>query len=140
MVTRLTFLISTILIASPAAAQWQPNGVPLNGGGVPQVVTDGSDGAIVAWEYWDPWTGQWDYGMGQRLSPGGSELWQPYGHVLCGSSDQNVPQLVSDGAGGAIFVWLDNRNGYLNIYAQRIDASGAEQWEPCGVAVRIGNS
>lgn len=137
--TRLTILLSIIVAASPATAQWEPDGNALSGGGVPQIVTDGSGGAIVAWEYWDPWGSQWDFAMGQRLSPGGNEVWQPGGHIVA-SSNQNLPQLVSDGAGGAIFVWLDNRNGFVNIYAQRIDASGAEQWAPGGVAIRVGGS
>ena len=39
--------------------------------------------------------------------------------------EQANPQLVGDGAGGAIIVWQDNRTAsHLNIMAQRIDASG----------------
>ncbi len=138
MLTRLTFLFSIVVIAFPARAQWQPNGTALNGGGVPQIVSDGSGGALVTWEYWDPWAGQWDFGMAQRLDPGGNTMWLPGGgKLLCGSSDQHMPQVVSDGAGGAIFVFLDNRSGYRDIYAQRINPAGSEQWAPCGVPVRV---
>lgn len=136
----LSILFLLLIIAAPVRAQWQPNGNPLNGGGIPEIVTDSSGGAIVAWGYWDPWGSQWSYAMGQRLSPGGNELWTNGGHIMCPSSDQSWSNLVSDGAGGAIFAWLDNRNGFWNIYAQRIDASGAELWAPCGVGVRVGNS
>ncbi len=37
---------------------------------------------------------------------------------------QFVPVLVSDGAGGAIITWEDNRNADKDIYAQHISASG----------------
>src|SRR6188508_2160337 len=126
MLARLTLLFSIIVIAFPARAQWQPNGVPLNGGGTPQLATDGSGGALVTWGYWDPWTGQWNYAMAQGVSAAGNTRWQPGGKILCQPSDNFGPQVVSDGNGGAIFVFLDNRSGYVDIYAQRIDWSGAE--------------
>ena len=132
----LSILFILSLIAAPVRAQWQTNGNSLNGGGGPQLVTDGSGGAIVGWGNWDPWGGQWAYAMGQHLSAGGNELWEPYGQIVCNSTRQYSPQLVSDGAGGGIFVWLDNRNGHLDIYAQRLNAAGAEQWTSCGVPVR----
>ena len=137
MLARLTLLFSIIVIAFPARAQWQPNGVPLNGGGTPQLATDGSGGALVTWGYWDPWTGQWNYAMAQGVSAAGNTRWQPGGKILCQPSDNFGPQVVSDGNGGAIFVFLDNRSGYVDIYAQRIDWSGAELWPSCGVPVRV---
>ena len=43
------------------------------------------------------------------------------------TSDQSNPQMISDGAGGSIIVWEDQRNGSTNydIYAQRRDANGS---------------
>lgn len=48
-----------------------------------------------------------------------------------------APVMVSDGAGGALFVWRDDRNGSGNfdIYAQRLDANGARVWGDNGTAV-----
>ncbi|MBK8493712.1 MAG: T9SS type A sorting domain-containing protein [Chitinophagaceae bacterium] len=43
--------------------------------------------------------------------------------------------LVSDGAGGAIFTWEDRRSGQADIYAQRLNTSGAAQWAANGIAV-----
>jgi hypothetical protein len=48
---------------------------------------------------------------------------------------QTVPQIVADGTGGAIMAWLDVRNGNLDIYAQRVNASGEVQWTTDGVAI-----
>ena len=41
------------------------------------------------------------------------------------TSDQSNPQMISDGAGGSIIVWEDQRNGSYDIYAQRRDANGS---------------
>jgi len=43
--------------------------------------------------------------------------------------------MITDGFGGAIIVWSDNRNGNWDLYAQRIDAFGAAQWAVNGVPV-----
>ena len=139
MKTRLNLLLSIVLVmAVPASAQWQPNGLVLNGGGWPQLAADGSGGAFVTWNYFDPWTAQWSYAMAQSVDAAGMKRWQPDGgRNLCPSSDHGVSQVVSDGSGGAIFVWLDNRNGYFDIFAQRFNASGVEQWSACGVPVRV---
>ena len=37
--------------------------------------------------------------------------------------------------GGAIMVWYDNRSGDDDIFAQRIDTSGALLWTPDGITV-----
>ncbi len=137
MLTRLAIFVSIVVIAVPAKAQWQPNGIALNGGGGPFLVSDGLGGALVTWNYSDPWTAQWSYAMAQGVGAAGNARWQAGGTILCQSSDQGVSQVVSDGNNGAIFVWLDNRNGYYDVYAQRIDWSGAEQWGACGVPVRV---
>ena len=51
------------------------------------------------------------------------------------SGDQVNPASVSDGSGGAIIVWQDNRNGNYDIYAQRVNASGTVQWDANGVVI-----
>jgi len=49
--------------------------------------------------------------------------------------NQSWPASASDGSGGAIVVWEDTRNGYPDIYAQRVDDSGEVQWTENGVAI-----
>jgi hypothetical protein len=48
-------------------------------------------------------------------------------------SEQIVSRIASDGAGGAIIVWQDVRNGDYDIYAQRIDVNGVAKWTPNGI-------
>jgi hypothetical protein len=55
-------------------------------------------------------------------------------------SDQILGTPISDGAGGAIVVWEDYRNGDSTIYAQRIDALGRTLWSTNGVALSSSGS
>lgn len=48
---------------------------------------------------------------------------------------QYTPNVVSDGAGGAIVVWQDERNGASDVYAQRVNSKGAALWADNGVAL-----
>jgi hypothetical protein len=58
------------------------------------------------------------------------------GIAICtATGDQLSPQIISDGAGGAIITWCANRSGNWDIYAQRVNASGAVQWTANGVAI-----
>jgi hypothetical protein len=56
--------------------------------------------------------------------------------ICTAANAQNNPSIVSDGAGGAIMVWEDLRSGTnVDIYAQRVNATGATQWTANGVLV-----
>lgn len=57
--------------------------------------------------------------------------------VCTATSNQLAPRVVSDGAGGAILTWYDNRSGTADIYAQRVLASGVVDaaWPMNGLAV-----
>ena len=84
----------------------------------PQLVSDGTGGAIITW-----WDWRSDYGniYAQRVNSSAAVLWTTDGVPICtAAGNQEHPQLVSDGVGGAIITWIDARSGY-NIYAQRAD-------------------
>jgi predicted lipoprotein with Yx(FWY)xxD motif len=55
--------------------------------------------------------------------------------ITTASDDQITVKIVSDGSGGAIIVWADNRNGNWDIYAQRINSSGIIEWTTNGVPI-----
>jgi hypothetical protein len=67
----------------------------------------------------------------------GAVQWTLDGVAICTAADyQCDPTIVSDGSGGAIITWEDSRSGTnSDIYAQRVDSSGAVQWTLDGVAV-----
>src|SRR5262245_42238286 len=53
------------------------------------------------------------------------------------TSIQSQSSIVSDGAGGAIVAWSDNRSGNADIYAQHITAAGVVDgsWPATGLLV-----
>ena len=102
--------------------------------GSPAVTSDGAGGAIIVWE--DTRSGQYDL-YAQRVNSAGSLRWAADGILICSVESIKVfPEIVSDGAGGAIVLWQDLRNGSnFDLYAQRIDSTGTLRWASQGVAV-----
>ncbi|MBN2069899.1 MAG: T9SS type A sorting domain-containing protein [Candidatus Krumholzibacteriota bacterium] len=100
------------------------------------VSPDGSGGALVCWtDGRDSETNSRDV-YAQRLDSNGNRLWGRWGaEVYTGSEDQDYPLIVSDGAGGAVIVWRDNRDSNIDLRAQRLDASGSMLWDPSGIPV-----
>jgi hypothetical protein len=118
---------------------WLADGVPICTDTMDQIRarigTDGSGGAVIAWQ--DQREG---LGTGviyaQRVDAGGNTLWNFNGVALCTAANgQVLPALVEDGLGGAIVAWKDDRDGNYDIYAQRIDADGNPLWPMAGAPV-----
>jgi len=88
-----------------------------------QVISDGSNGAIICWA---------DYRNGinsniytQAVSNTGIVKWAQNGIVLSATSkDQYEPIMTSDETGGAIIAWNDSRNSNYDIYAQSVTGTG----------------
>ncbi len=58
------------------------------------------------------------------------------GVAICTSSDlKYIPEIVSDGYGGAIITWMDWRTDDWDIFAQSVDSTGALRWNLDGVAI-----
>ncbi len=101
---------------------------------VPTLAGDGAGGAIVAWE--DGRVFHLAQVYAQRVSAAGAPLWTTDGVPVCATDmTRPFPLTRGDGAGGAFIVWQDDRNGGVDLYAQRIDADGAPRWAVNGVAV-----
>jgi parallel beta-helix repeat protein len=100
----------------------------------PAMVRDGSGGAIITWM--DGRTGN-DHVYAQRINGSGSVQWTADGVAICTQGYyQRYPDIASDGSGGAIITWPDQRIfNVWEIYAQRISASGTIQWTTDGVVV-----
>ena len=99
----------------------------------PRAASDGAGGVIVVWQ--DARAGARDI-YAQRIDPFGTPLWTGNGIVICNAAnDQLAPVIVSDGVGGAVIAWTDDRTaaGNSDVYAQRVNASGIVQWAANGV-------
>lgn len=125
-------------IDSTGTIQWTPNGVPVvvkaNHQQDAKLISDGLGGAIIVWQ--DSASGSYDI-FAQRLSNTGAALWASTGVAVCNAVFTQInPRIEVDGSGGAIVTWQDKRNAAdYDIYAQRINASGAVQWTANGVAI-----
>ena len=94
------------------------------------VAPDNVAGSFLAWQ--DMRNGNQDV-FAQHVNALGALQWQTEGVPLCtATGDQRKVIIAPDGAGGAIFAWMDGRAGVLetDIYAQRINAAGTALWAP----------
>lgn len=135
-----TFLFFSVLIQ----AQWSSDPTvndsvctASNTQTLPQIVTDGSGGAIIVWE--DRRNNSFGDIYAQRINSSGNLAWTTGGVPIClADYDQPDPQIISDGLGGAIIAWYDGRsNDTYDVYAQKINSSGVVQWTADGIAVCI---
>lgn len=124
-------------------AMWAEGGIPICTASyaqvAPRICSDGAGGAIIAWT--DPRaSGDRDV-YAQRIDPDGNVLWAVNGIAVCSeATHQHLNDICSDGEGGAIFIWQDERvsSDWDDIYAQRIDADGNLLWTASGVPLRVG--
>ncbi|NVM00774.1 MAG: hypothetical protein HWN67_00440 [Candidatus Helarchaeota archaeon] len=120
-------------------ANWETNGIVIcnasNNQTNPQLIPDGSGGAIIVWQ--DDRIGITESDIyAQRINETGNIEWIPNGIVICNASDyQKNPQIVSNSSGGAIIAWCDNRSNSEDIYVQYIDANGQTQWLSNGTVI-----
>ena len=123
-------------INSSGAVQWTANGEAICTAAGDQkrsaIISDGSTGAIITWD---------DASVkdlyAQRINGSGAVQWASNGAAICtATGTQRYPRIVSDGSGGAVFIWEDSRGGDA-IYAQRINSSAAVQWTSVGVLVCV---
>jgi uncharacterized protein YjdB len=120
--------------------QWTADGVAVcthtSNQATSAIVSDGAQGAVVAWV--DSRSGPAVYDIyAARVTAAGTVQWTPDGVALCTAAfDQIEPAVSTDGAGGAIVTWKDNRTGLgYDVYARRVDALGVPHWTPDGVAM-----
>ncbi|MBN1504383.1 MAG: hypothetical protein JW952_04895, partial [Candidatus Eisenbacteria bacterium] len=129
-----------LLFGRAAFAGWPEDGVPICTETMEQegisMTWDSAGGAIITWvdprddvTLMDPYV--------QRIDLNGQVRWTLDGVQLCGQPILQVPEdIATDGHGGAIVVWHDYRSTVdYDIYAQRVDSTGAPVWTTDGVAV-----
>ena len=118
---------------------WQDNGVPVCNAPLsqtePAIIADGSGGAIISWTDTRVSFSNPDI-YAQSINSGGNPNWTVNGVPVCTAVDrQAAPALTTDGDHGAIIAWEDQRSGYYDIYAQRVNNQGTIMWSNNGEAV-----
>ncbi|MDD1778849.1 MAG: hypothetical protein LUQ65_11860 [Candidatus Helarchaeota archaeon] len=124
-------------MSSTGAPQWAADGVVIcNAVSWQQtlaICSDGVGGAILVWK--DLRNGNADI-YTQRVNSEGNSLWTSNGVPIVNLTGvQERPELCTDGASGAIIVWVDNRVTGSDIYAQRIKANGQLNWTINGIPI-----
>jgi flagellar hook capping protein FlgD len=135
LVRLLAVLPTVLLLSPPARAAWPtdpqvnlaPALVPTTIQNHPAVVSDGAGGALFFWE--DRRNGT-DFDIyAQHITAAGAVAagWPATGLALCSAAGyQNTPVAISDGTGGAVVAWEDERAGASNadIFAARVTGAG----------------
>ena len=130
-----------VLVSGIPDPAWPVNGralcTAINEQSSPVIVSDGSGGAIVAWQDYRSGTNYDIYAQHVLATGFVDPAWPLNGRALCqAANNQNFPKLAPDGAGGAVACWDDYRAGPNgDIYAQRVSAGGAAMWTVDGVAI-----
>lgn len=130
-------------IDSDGIVQWVTDGIGICTAADIQtdshICDDGGGGAIITWV--DQRSGSNLDIYAQRINSTGTIQWVSNGMAICiATDDQTNPQICSDEAGGAFITWEDERSGFLDIYAQRVDSTGNKLWGGNGTtAVPFGN-
>ncbi len=131
-----------ILANGTVDGRWPQNGMPVVTAVGSQdshtADTDGAGGMIIGWKD-GRLVGNFDI-WAQRITPDGRLLWGAgQGLRVCATaSNQEDPKVCPDGAGGAFFCWVDDRNldqTGKDLYAQRVDRDGNLLWPQDGEIV-----
>ena len=126
--------VQRILSSSEIDSRWPADGLSVldSSFGVnrPELVSDGSGGAIIAWtDYRDPSTATDIFA--HHVLEGGTvdPAWPTSGLAVCTAPLlQQYQALTSDRRGGAFIAWEDSRNGLTDVFGQDIEGTGSLAW------------
>jgi len=109
-------------------AQWTFGGIAISKHpGKPRICRDGVGGVIITWDQSLGIYSNKDI-YAQRLDAFGNMQWAVNGTAICTASEaQWLPEICSDGSGGAIIVWIDLRID-IDLYAQRVNSTEELMW------------
>jgi hypothetical protein len=117
---------------------WSDGGVALSrsDGVAPVAVPDARGGAVVAWQTAAMDPDDTDL-RAQSVSAVAALRWSADGVPVCESSGGQSELVAAPGAAGStILVWRDARDeAFGDVYAQRMDSTGAARWAADGVVV-----
>jgi len=138
---RLYYQIYAQRVRTNGTTVWPTDGVALSGAppwiaASPVIAADGDGGAIVAWPGGNIFVALGIFAQHVLAAGVIDPRWPTEGRALGTIAvDSTHPTTVSDGQGGAIVTWEDNRNDDGDIYAQRVSPDGTPRWLTDGAPV-----
>lgn len=96
------------------------------------LIPDGFGGAIACWSGFSGPSGDLYV---QRIGHDGARAWGTGGVAIVLPALQWEPSMATDGAGGVIIAWYDDRSGDSDVYAQRIGGEGVARWAADGIPI-----
>jgi hypothetical protein len=132
---QLVWIPNGVLVAD---IPYAPQGIPY-GQGDPEIASDGFGGALVVWADFRAVSNIDVYA--QRIDQTGNRAWGMEGLALARMpGEQFSAHVITSGSGGGIFSWADSRDGdgEFDVYAQKVDPTGAILWPADGLAVAQG--
>ena len=126
-------------VDSTSTTRWEQNGIKICTAGRNQRrlrMIRHDKHAIVVWNDRRV-RSNWDI-YAQAVTLEGEILWQTDGIPICtNTADQSTQAILSDGEGGAICIWEDERRSseFQDLYIQRINTSGEPMWKADGIPV-----
>jgi hypothetical protein len=121
--------------------QWTANGIGIVSSMTgkqsdSRIVQGAANEAIIAWL--DLRNGTTEDIYAQKVNTAGATQWAANGVPVCTAANRQIAmQLISNGSGGAVATWQDERgsSGVWDIYARRINGDGTMGWTADGVVV-----
>lgn len=103
---------------------------------LPQMALDAYGNIVVTWQDGRNYTNTGYDIYAQCIKRDGSFLWANNGiEIAAIPGNQENPMIVSDNVGGTIIAWVDDVEGVVDLYAQRINNNGSILWALGGYAV-----
>lgn len=99
----------------------------------PDIVSNGSDGAIIVWQEISSQYSIYAHG----IDGNGNDMWSPASVIVSsGTLSKEYPKVIKSDSSNVIVTWQDQRNGDSDIYAQRMDIiNGTPIWVSNGESV-----
>jgi hypothetical protein len=132
-------------ISSEGIIKWTLNGINIcsaaNLQNRPKIISDNNGGAIICWEDYRAGGGNRDI-YAQRINSLGISLWNTNGIDICDTTSvQDLISITNDDSGGLLICWRDMRNlSSSQIYVQKVNSAGVQQWGNNGFKVTVSNS
>lgn len=135
-----TMALLVFISAKTVQSQWNPdpylNNAICTAPGfqyASKITSDEKGGAYIVWEDFRDGSSKI---YAQRIDKNGNIKWNLNGLQICNiNSGQSNPQVINDGAGGVLIIWVDDRNSNYDLYAQRVDSIGNKLWNADGIIV-----